>query len=63
MADSKLQYIEIEAGTGAAPKAGDVVTVHYVGTLADGTVFDSSRSRNEPIAFVLGRGQGDSRLG
>ncbi|MBC8160970.1 MAG: FKBP-type peptidyl-prolyl cis-trans isomerase, partial [Roseiflexaceae bacterium] len=57
MTNTQIQYIEIEAGTGAQPKAGDVVSVHYTGTLANGTVFDSSHSRNEPIAFVLGRGQ------
>ncbi|KAB8140929.1 FKBP-type peptidyl-prolyl cis-trans isomerase [Chloroflexia bacterium SDU3-3] len=57
MSAGKLEYIEIEAGSGAQPKAGDVVSVHYTGTLPNGTVFDSSYSRNEPIAFVLGRGQ------
>lgn len=57
MATNELEYIEIEAGSGAQPKPGDVVSVHYTGTLTNGTVFDSSYSRNEPIAFVLGRGQ------
>jgi peptidylprolyl isomerase len=52
-----LQYIEIEAGSGATPKVGDIVSVHYTGTLQDGTVFDSSYSRNEPISFPLGKGQ------
>jgi peptidylprolyl isomerase len=51
-----LQYIEIEEGTGPAPEPGEVVSVHYTGTLADGTVFDSSRERGEPIQFALGRG-------
>ena len=52
-----LQYVEVLAGTGEAPKAGDIVSVHYRGTLADGTEFDSSYSRNEPISFALGTGQ------
>ncbi|MCA9925411.1 MAG: FKBP-type peptidyl-prolyl cis-trans isomerase [Anaerolineales bacterium] len=54
---SGLQYVELEAGTGAQPQAGDVVSVHYVGTLEDGTEFDSSISRGEPIQFQLGLGQ------
>jgi peptidylprolyl isomerase len=51
-----LQYTEISAGSGASAKAGDVVSVHYTGTLADGTKFDSSYDRGQPITFQLGRG-------
>lgn len=54
--DSGLQYIEIEEGTGSAPQAGDLVAVHYVGTLEDGTEFDNSHNRGEPFQFALGRG-------
>ena len=54
---SGLQYIELAAGTGPAPKKGDTVSVHYTGTLTDGTVFDSSYKRGEPIKFPLGRGR------
>ncbi len=54
---SGLQYIIYDEGTGAQPQPGDTVSVHYTGMLDDGTVFDSSRTRGEPIQFVLGRGQ------
>src|SRR5664279_1433806 len=46
-------YKEIKAGTGASPKATDKVKVHYHGTLRDGTVFDSSIDRGEPVTFPL----------
>ncbi len=49
--ESGLQYEFLEKGKGALPKADDVVTVDYVGTLIDGTEFDSSISRGEPVAF------------
>lgn len=52
---SGLQYEVIKAGEGAQPKAEDTVTVHYIGTLVDGTVFDSSRDRGEPATFGLNR--------
>ena len=52
---SGLEYIEVEAGTGAQPNVGDIVSVHYTGTLEDGTEFDSSVG-GEPIQFPLGVG-------
>lgn len=53
---SGLQYQVLNQGTGTVhPKASDTVTVHYHGTLIDGTVFDSSVERGEPIAFPLNR--------
>ena len=54
---SGLEYIEMKAGTGAQAMAGKTVSVHYTGKLQDGTIFDSSVSRNEPITFRLGVGQ------
>ena len=50
---SGLIITTLKPGTGASPKASDKVKVHYVGTLADGTVFDSSVQRNEPITLPL----------
>lgn len=50
---SGLIYIPSKVGTGAQPKATDVVTVHYTGTLIDGTVFDSSVKRGAPAEFQL----------
>jgi len=54
---SGLQYEMIKEGDGAQAKAGDNVSVHYTGTLVDGSKFDSSRDRNEPFQFRLGVGQ------
>ena len=50
---SGLQYQVLNEGSGASPKAADQVTVHYTGTLLDGTEFDSSVSRGEPVTFPL----------
>lgn len=51
-----LQYKVLTASEGAKPKEGDNVKVHYKGTLIDGTEFDSSYKRNEPIEFTLQKG-------
>ncbi len=51
--ESGLQYEVIKKGTGASPAATDKVKVHYHGTLIDGSVFDSSVDRGEPITFPL----------
>src|SRR5215203_4694194 len=53
---SGLTYVITSRGKGRRPKEGETVLVHYTGTLTDGTKFDSSQDRNEPIAFPLGRG-------
>ena len=54
---SGLQYVELTVGSGATPKPGQTVIVHYTGWLTDGTKFDSSRDSGEPLPFALGRGQ------
>ncbi|MFP8967349.1 FKBP-type peptidyl-prolyl cis-trans isomerase [Pokkaliibacter sp. CJK22405] len=51
--DSGLQYKVIKEGKGPKPKATDTVRVNYRGTLTDGTEFDSSYKRNEPVEFPL----------
>lgn len=48
---------DITEGEGEESVAGDTLSVHYVGTLEDGTQFDSSRDRGEPFEFTLGQGQ------
>ena len=55
--ESGLRYQIIQKGNGAKAEKGKNVSVHYKGQLADGTVFDSSYKRNEPIDFPLGVGQ------
>jgi FKBP-type peptidyl-prolyl cis-trans isomerase len=54
---SGLEYLDVVVGTGAVANAGQQVSVHYTGWLADGSSFDSSVSRGQPFAFALGRGQ------
>ncbi len=53
--DSGLQYMVLAEGKGDQPKASDTVTVHYKGTLLDGTEFDSSYKTGEPATFKLNR--------
>lgn len=57
MPDFKTKVVDLRAGTGPECKAGDSVTVHYTGTLEDGTKFDSSRDRGQPFTFTLGAGR------
>jgi FKBP-type peptidyl-prolyl cis-trans isomerase FkpA len=57
VADFKTQITDLRAGKGPAAKAGDRVSVHYVGVLTDGTKFDSSRDRGQPFSFPLGAGR------
>jgi len=51
--ESGLQYEVLQAGEGASPSAESIVNTHYHGTLIDGTVFDSSVERGEPIEFAV----------
>lgn len=51
---SGLQYEIVTSGSGPKPSATDTVVVHYRGTLLDGTEFDNSYSRGEPISFAVG---------
>src|SRR5512138_3742048 len=53
----ELKIEDLRAGTGAEARAGQRVTVHYVGTLTNGSKFDSSRDRDEGFTFKLGAGQ------
>jgi peptidylprolyl isomerase len=52
-----LEYVEITEGTGARPKTGDSVSVHYTGWLKSGQKFDSSVDRGQPFVFPIGRGR------
>jgi peptidylprolyl isomerase len=54
---SGLEYVDETIGTGAMPVAGQHVSVLYVGTLQDGTKFDSSVDPHAPFTFQIGRGE------
>lgn len=54
---SGLQYSVDQPGTGAQPRQGQTVSVHYTGWLTDGTKFDSSRDRGEPLEFPIATGR------
>ena len=54
---SGLKYRDLEVGTGQTPQTGQTVTVHYTGTLTDGSKFDSSLDRGQPFKFSIGTGQ------
>ena len=54
---SGLQYADLVVGQGREAHAGETATVHYTGTLVDGTKFDSSKDRNQPFPFRLGAGR------
>ena len=55
--ESGLKYWVIEEGSGPVPPAGSRVAVHYTGWLADGTRFDASYDRGQPLELVVGAGQ------
>lgn len=55
--ESGLKYEDSVVGTGASPQPGHEVTVHYTGTLDDGTKFDSSVDRGQPFKFQIGVGR------
>src|SRR3989344_4930481 len=56
-ASEEFKTEDLVVGTGAEAKAGDTVSVNYVGTLLDGTKFDSSYDRQAPFSFTLGEGR------
>jgi peptidylprolyl isomerase len=56
-AEAKLKITDLVVGTGAVAETGKSVTVHYRGTLTDGTEFDSSRKHGAPFSFPLGAGK------
>ena len=53
----KITIEDLKIGAGAAAQNSDIVSVNYIGTLLDGTKFDSSYDRGQPFSFTLGQGQ------
>jgi len=53
---SRLQVVDVVVGTGPEALQGKTVSVHYTGWITDGTKFDSSKDRDQPFQFPLGRG-------
>lgn len=53
---TELKIEDIKTGTGYAVKPGDIVSINYIGTLENGTKFDSSYDRKEPFETVIGEG-------
>ncbi|OIO05472.1 MAG: peptidylprolyl isomerase [Elusimicrobia bacterium CG1_02_63_36] len=54
---SGLKFVDYQVGSGESPAAGQNVSVHYTGTLTDGSKFDSSVDRGQPFEFKIGVGQ------
>ena len=54
---SGLKYIVMAEGDGPKPEAGNLIGAHYTGWLMDGTKFDSSRDRGQPLQFPIGQGR------
>jgi FKBP-type peptidyl-prolyl cis-trans isomerase len=52
-----LKYVDIKEGDGPSPQPGQTISVHYTGTLVNGTKFDSSVDRGQPLEFPIGRGR------